>query len=72
MIMNHKRYVTAADELKAALVNYVHEVKMAAPELSEQVEKMMFNVLKQDVEIFNLLWQLDKKPSVGAEGESGR
>ncbi|GAA4703694.1 hypothetical protein [Brevibacillus fulvus] len=72
MIMNHKRYVTAADELKAALVNCVHEVKMVAPELSEQVEKMMFNVLKQDVEIFNLLRQLDKKPSVGAEGESGR
>jgi len=52
------RYVRAADELKAALVNYVHEIKMTAPELAPQADQMMRSVLTQDVEIFNSLRQL--------------
>jgi len=56
-------YVRAADELKAALVNYVHEIKMTAPELVPQAEQMMRSVLARDVAIFNLLQEHgEKKP----------
>lgn len=54
-IMRHKRYVQAADELKAALVNYCQEVRMTAPELAEQVAQFQKSVLLQDNVIFNLL-----------------
>lgn len=56
-------YVKAADELKAALVNYVYEVKTSAPELAPQAEQLLRSVLTQEVVIFNLLRQLEKKPS---------
>ncbi|KKX54445.1 hypothetical protein [Brevibacillus borstelensis] len=54
-INRYPRYVNASDELKGALVTYVHEVKMTAPELAPQAEKLMRTVLEQDVEIFNHL-----------------
>lgn len=56
-------YVKAADELKAVLVNYVHEVKTSAPELAPQAEQLLRSVLTQEVVILNLLRQLEKKPS---------
>lgn len=58
-VMRYKRYTRAADELKAALVNYVHEVKLTAPELAPQADQMMRSVLTQDVVIFNLLHRRD-------------
>jgi len=66
-------YVQAADELKAALVNYVHEVKNAAPELARQADQLIQSVLTQDVVIFNQLRQLcEKKPPVSSRGSKGR
>lgn len=74
-VIRYKCYTKAADELKSALVNYVHEVKVTAPELAPQADQMMRSVLTQDAVIFNLLHRksMDKKerPIVN-EGESGR
>jgi len=60
-INRYPRYVSASDELKAALVTYVHVVKMTAPELTPEVEKLMQFVFKQDVAIANFLRQRNEQ-----------
>lgn len=61
-INRHPRYVRAADELKAAMVAYCHEVKMIAPELKEQADQLQRSILMQDNVIFNHLRSEKKDP----------
>ncbi|MED4783470.1 hypothetical protein [Brevibacillus choshinensis] len=70
-IMQYPRVVWAADQLKAALVTYCFEVRMASKELNGPAEQLQRSVLLQENVIFNLLLdqaRIDKKTPLVNQG----
>ncbi|MGN7471271.1 hypothetical protein [Brevibacillus sp. SAFN-007a] len=72
-IMQYPRVVRAADELKAALITYCYEVRMASKDLRGPAEQLQRSVLLQENVIFNLLLdqaRMDKKTPRANQGRA--